>query len=354
MQANSKPLSRRGFIQLASAAAVGLPFVRWWDEFRAVGLTPRARRVTPFITPDEQFYLVAVDPSFRPAFGPRTAGSAWALEIRGLDGSVRKLGYDDLRARARRKIVYTFECIGNPVGGQLIGNAEWSVIPLKELLGPAGAAGSVMFKGLDDFFSSVSAARALDDYAFLALEMNGAPLPAAHGFPARVILPDLYGMKQPRWLKRIALQATSKTDSYWEEREWAGEVPEKTMSRLDPRGTLAAGQGTDLTGIAFAGERGISRVEVSLDGGSAWLGCELVTPEHAGAWSLWRYHWEKPAAGEYSIQVRATDGQGRRQIGARQSSFPNGASGYDTRTLRVAERSSQAGQASATLRRQAR
>jgi DMSO/TMAO reductase YedYZ molybdopterin-dependent catalytic subunit len=354
VQPTSKRFSRRGFIRLASLAAFGLPLRRWWDEFRAIGLTPRARRLTPFITPDGQFYLVAVDPSFRPAFGPKTVGSAWALEIRGLDGSVRKLGYDELRARAKRRIVYTFECIGNPVGGQLIGNAEWSVIPLKELLGPAGSAGSVMFSGLDQFFSSVSAARAFDDHAFLALEMNGAPLPAAHGFPARVILPDLYGMKQPRWLKRIALKASAKTDSYWETQGWAGEVPVKTMSRLDPRGELPAGQPADLTGIAFAGERGISRVEVSLDGGASWVECELTTPGHAGVWSLWRYHWAQPAAGRYEIQVRATDGRGRRQTAVRRDAFPDGASGYDARTLRVAPRNSQIGDASAAARRQAR
>jgi DMSO/TMAO reductase YedYZ molybdopterin-dependent catalytic subunit len=335
MQPRSRLSSRRGFIRVASLAAFGLPLRRWWDQFRAVGMTPRAGRVTPFITPDGQFYLVAVDPSFRPTFGPGTVGPAWALEIRGLDGSVRKLGYDELRARATRKIVYTFECIGNPVGGQLIGNAEWRVIPLKELLGPAGGAGSVMFNGLDDFYSSVSAARAFDDRAFLALEMNGAPLPAAHGFPARVILPDLYGMKQPRWLKRIALQETAKTGSYWEALGWAGEVPQKTMSRLDPRDTLTAGEPADLTGIAFAGERGISRVEVSLDSGASWLDCELVTPGHAGVWSLWRYHWQRPAAGRYSIQVRATDGRGRRQTATRRGSFPDGASGYDARSVRV-------------------
>ena len=334
MQPTSR-LSRRNLIRLAAAGGISLPFRRWWDEFRAIGLTPNARRVTPFLTPGKDFYLVAVDPSFRPGFGPSTVGSAWALEIQGLDGGVRKIGYDELRARATRKTVYTFECIGNPVGGQLIGNAEWSVIPLKELLGKAAGVGSVKFNGLDQFFSSVSAARAFDDHAFVALEMNGKPLPAAHGFPARVILPDLYGMKQPRWLKRISLKETAATDSYWEMQGWAGEVPVKTMSRLDPRGTLPAGQPADLTGIAFAGARGVSKVEVSLDGGKSWLDCELVTPGHAGVWSLWRYRWARPGAGSYSLQVRATDGRGKPQIATRQDSYPDGASGYDTRSLRV-------------------
>jgi DMSO/TMAO reductase YedYZ molybdopterin-dependent catalytic subunit len=332
-------LTRRGFIQATSALGVGLPLERWWDELHALGHAPRARRITPFITPAADFYLVAVDPSFRPAFGPRSVDGHWALEVADVDGSVRRLGYADLLPRATRKVFRTFECIGNGVGGRLIGNAEWSVIPLAELLSEnargAKAARSVMFRGLDDFFSSVSAERAFDANAFLALEMNGAPLPAAHGFPARVILPDLYGMKQPRWLKRIALQEAAQTTSFWEERGWAGEVPVKTMSRLDRRDSLPAGAPAELAGIAFAGERGIARVEVSLDDGRTWAACELVTPERPGAWSLWRYEWPKPTAGSDAIKVRATDGRGRVQTAIEHGPFPDGASGYDAESVRV-------------------
>jgi DMSO/TMAO reductase YedYZ molybdopterin-dependent catalytic subunit len=336
-------LARRGFIKAVSAFGVGLPFERWWEGFRALGHKPRARRVTPFITSTADFYLVAVDPSFRPVFGPATIDEHWALEISDVDGRVRRLGYGDLLPRATRKIFHTFECIGNGVGGQLIGNAWWSVIPLGELLSEnargAKSARSVMFLGLDDFYSSVSAERAFDAGAFLALEMNGAPLPLAHGFPARVILPDLYGMKQPRWLKRIALQEAARTTSYWEERGWAGEVPVKTMSRLDSRDSLLAGAPGDLTGIAFAGERGIARVEVSLDDGTSWTVCELITPDRPGAWSLWRYEWLKPTAGSDSIKVRATDGQGRLQTASEHDPFPDGASGYDAESVRVVARS---------------
>jgi DMSO/TMAO reductase YedYZ molybdopterin-dependent catalytic subunit len=336
-------LTRRGFIQATSALGVGLPFERWWEEFRALGNNPRAKRITPFITPNADFYLVAVDPSFRPGLGPQTVDAHWALEIADVDGRVRRLSYRDLLPRATRKVFHTFECIGNRVGGQLIGNAQWSVIPLGMLLSEnargAKAARSVMFLGLDDFYSSVSAERAFDAHAFLALEMNGAPLPAAHGFPARVILRDLYGMKQPRWLKRIALQETARTTSYWEERGWAGEVPVKTMSRLDRRDSLPAGAPANLTGIAFAGERGISRVEVSLDDGKTWAVCELITPERPGVWSLWRYEWLKPTAGSDPIKVRATDGQGRLQTATEHDPFPDGASGYDAESVRVVAQS---------------
>ena len=336
---NSGFASRRGFLKIASAMALGLPLPDWFQEWRALGKRPKAARVTPFITSNDDFYLVAVDPDFRPAFDAKSVQSQWMLALHGADGKSRAYGYEELLARAKRKIHYTFECIGNGVGGQLIGNAEWHVIPLRELLAeaPGGAtpAKSVMFNGLDDFYSSVSAERALDDYAFLALRMNGEPLPAAHGFPARVILPDLYGMKQPRWLRGIALQTTADTTSYWEKRGWAGEVPIKTMSRLDPREDVAAGSPLELTGIAFAGERGVARVEVSLDGGTSWVNCELVTPTTAGVWSLWRYDWKAPTPARYTLEVRATDSRDGVQTARRQEPSPDGASGYDEESLRI-------------------
>ena len=316
-----------------------IPLPRWFEEWRALGKRPEAKRVTSFITPNEDFYLVAVDPSFRPAFDAKTVQSKWMLTLAGMEGRSRSYGYDELLARATRKIRYTFECIGNQVGGQLIGNAEWHVIPLKELLsevrGGFAGAQSVMFNGLDDFYSSMSAERALDDRAFLALRMNGTPLPGAHGFPARVILPDLYGMKQPRWLRRIALQTTADTTSFWEKRGWAGEVPVKTMSRLDPREDVTAGERAELTGIAFAGERGIAKVEVSLDGGASWVKCELVTPQTPSVWSLWRYEWNAPSPARHTLEVRATDGRGVMQTAQRQGPSPDGASGYDEESVRV-------------------
>jgi DMSO/TMAO reductase YedYZ molybdopterin-dependent catalytic subunit len=331
--------SRRGFLQVASAVAAGWPFERWFEQWRALGMRPEPKRVTPYITPSKDFYLVAVDPSFRPALDAGTVASHWSLQLTGAAGKARAFLYPELLARATHTIDYTFECIGNEVGGQLIGNARWHVIPLRELLAqaPGGTAGtgSVLFTGLDDFYSSVSSERALDDDAFLALRMNGEPLPAAHGFPARVILPDLYGMKQPRWLKAIELQATRDTTSFWEKRGWAGEVPVKTMSRLDPRDTVAAGKRAPITGIAFAGRRGIRTVEVSLDGGARWVPCELVTPTRPGVWSLWRYEWNEPTEGHTTLEVRATDGNGRIQTAQREDPSPDGASGYDRESVRV-------------------
>jgi DMSO/TMAO reductase YedYZ molybdopterin-dependent catalytic subunit len=332
-------LTRRGFIKICAASAVAglLPACEeWWS----VGRRPQAQRITPYITPNEQFYMVAVDTSFRPDVNPNNAYRAWSLPVHGLDGGIAKrFAYTELLDRAKRAVPYTFECIGNPVGGQLIGNARWHVAPLKDIIKNAANGLSnikaVMFEGLDDFYSSVSVERAMDDYAFIAVKMNDEPLPAAHGFPARVILPDLYGMKQPRWLRSIKLLEDPDTTSYWEKRDWAGEIPVKTMSRIDPRDQPLPADEAELTGIAFAGARGIKQVEVSLDDGKTWQNCELVTGAKPHVWSLWRYVWQKPSSGRHPLKVRATDGDGILQTAKRSGRFPDGATGYDMETIDV-------------------
>lgn len=332
-------LSRRGFVQVVAAGALTtcLPACRSEEE-QALGYRPGRKNRTTYITPNQDFYLVAVDPGFRPAVTPASVKQSWSLELAGLDNKKINISYAQLEEKANRVIPYTFECIGNEVGGTLIGNAEWKVLPLKGLLQQAGLSTevkSVMFEGLDDFYSSVSIERATDDYAFVAIKMNGEPLPAGHGFPARVILPDLYGMKQPRWLRRITLLKEAETTSYWERRGWAGEVPVKNFSRLDPAQEINAGGEGLLTGVAFAGARGVSRVEVSLDEGKSWQACKLETPPRENAWSLWSYHWQKPSSGKHRVMVRAVDGKGRVQTAKRSRRYPDGASGYHSISLKV-------------------
>ena len=337
-------LSRRGFIRLLSGSAAVATLAgptRMAQAFSLsdlFGAPKRPRHITTYLTPNKDFYLVAVDPSFRPTVTPQTVHGNWQLELRGLAGPPQRPDWHSLVNRANRTVIKTFECIGNPVGGNLISNARWHVIPLKELLRPltgSNRAKSVMFRSLDDFYSSVSIERCLDDYAFLALRMNGEPLPGAHGFPARVLLPDLYGMKQPRWLKSIELQETAHTTSYWEQRGWGGEVPVKTMSRWDPPGPITSDDPINLTGVAYAGHRGVKGVEISLDDGQHWAACQLLESSRPDAWSLWRYTWKHPTSGHHSLLVRAIDGNGQRQTAKQHDSFPDGASGYDRLSVDV-------------------
>lgn len=331
-------LTRRGFIGLLGASAGAALLEGTSQQAKAFSLSSlfgpelRPRRVTPYITPNNEFYLVAVDPAFRPQLTPRSVEDKWHLQVTGLSGETQRHDWHTLMNQANQTVLKTFECIGNRIGGNLIGNARWNVIPLKHFLMPLPgiqSARSVMFRGLDNFYSSISIDRCLDDYAFIAVKMNGEPLPAAHGFPARVILPDLYGMKQPRWLTRVELQGTAETTSYWEKRGWGGEIPVRTMSRLDPPGPVTDNHLATLTGIAYAGHRGIRAVEISLDGGTRWIPCQLQHGNRPDAWSLWSYEWRQPSVGRHQLMVRATDGDGKVQTANRQGAFPDGATGYD-------------------------
>lgn len=334
-------LSRRGFIQVAAGAAAAAAISSCMSERQALGFRPAQKGQTPFITPNEDFYLVAVNTSFRPPVDESNVESDYALTIQGANGATAKYGYSDIVSKTQPDIGYTFECIGNDVGGTLIGNARWRGARLRDVLEESGLLSSnvksVLFVGFDEFYSSISIERVLDDYAFLATHMNGEPLPAGHGFPVRTILPNLYGMKQPRWLKRIELRESAETSSYWEKRGWAGEVPVKTMSRLDPVGKLQAGKATEVTGVAFAGSRGIRSVEVSLDDGESWQPCTLAEGGGAHEWATFRYDWNSPVPGTYTLRVRATDGSGELQTAERTKPGPHGATGLDSARSTVAQ-----------------
>lgn len=337
-----KCVTRRGFVALLTraGAAAGVAAAGLWTLRCRAGPIGKATEQGPggrttYFTPNDDFYLVAINTSFRPAVDPSTVERAWRLELAGLDRTAA-LGYRDLLSMRSVEVVKTFECIGNEVGGDLIGNAKWRCVPLRDVLAPvlpdrrAGLAGlTVMFHGLDDYYDSVSIERALDEQSFIAYSMNGDPLPAGHGFPARVLLPDLYGMKQPRWLKRIEILDTPETTGYWERRGWASEVPVKTMSRLDvpPRQAVVAGKRYTLTGIAYAGARRIQKVEVSADGGQTFREARLATESLPNAWALWVYEWTPPSSGIHMLVCRATDETGAVQIAKARGSFPDGAAG---------------------------
>jgi len=332
-----RSLSRRGFVGIVSGAAAalglgGLAAACRGPIGKATARGPGGR--TSFITPNDDFYLVAVDPSFRPSVTPATVEADWSLTVAGLGDASRRLAYSELRNLGSAQFLYTFECIGNSVGGDLIGNARWTGVPLADVLAPvlpdSRSGYTVMFRALDGFYSSVSIERCLSPDAFVAYEMNGEPLPAGHGFPARVILPDLYGMKQPRWLERIEVVESAEATGYWDERGWASEIPVKTMSRLDapPNRTVVAGETYELTGIAFAGARGIQKVEVSHDGGATWAECRLLEGGDSGVWALWAYDWQGPESGWHALVVRAVDSSGEPQVARSTGTYPDGATGY--------------------------
>jgi len=297
--------------------------------------------LTAFITPNEDFFLMWNIPSFKPELDLTSVESAWSLSLTGFGGEQHGLRYSDLRNLQAVNFPCTVECIHNPVGGPFISNAQWRGTPLKNVLEPVlpdeRSGYVVMFRALDGCYSSVSIERCLSDDSFLAYDMNGAPLPMEHGFPVRVVLPDLYGMKQPKWIHEIALVEGTETTGYHEEFGWASEVSINTTTRIDPppRQSVIDGEPATLCGIAFAGARGIRRIEISLDGGTSWEDCELVEGGEPGVWGIWTYDWNLPTAGEHLLMARSTDGTGTVQTSVADGGWPGGATGYHSVSVQV-------------------
>lgn len=228
--------------------------------------------------------------------------------------------YDDLLALPLVEADVTLACVSNPVGGDLVGSARWLGVPLAEILERAGAqagASQLVARSVDGWTAGFPTRLALDGReALIAVGMNGEPLPRIHGFPARLVVPGLYGyVSATKWLSDLGLTPLDAFDPYWVMRGWSKEGPVKTQSRIDvPRdgAALAAGQ-TTIASVAWAPTRGIASVEVSVNDGE-WAEASLAEPLDVKVWRLWRYDWQAPR-GSHRIRVRATDGTGGRQTG---------------------------------------
>jgi len=291
--------------------------------------------ITPFLTPNDDFYLIDTALSV-----PRIDVASWAVEIVGMVDRPLRLSYDDLLARPQVERIVTIACVSNEVGGDLVGNARWQGVLLADLLREAGvAAGAeqVFSTSVDGWTCGFPVAAALDGRdAMIALGMNGEPLPLRHGFPARLIVPGLYGyVSATKWLERIELTTWDDAVGYWVPRGWSREAPIKTQSRIDvPRAgdDLAAGR-VAIAGVAWAQQRGVAAVEVRIDRGE-WRRARLGADVSADAWRQWVLEWDA-TPGEHTIQVRATDGEGDVQTEEVARPDPDGATGHHTRTVRV-------------------
>lgn len=295
----------------------------------------RVRGLSAEVTPNADFYVVSKNLQ-----DPLVDEAAWRLRVDGLVGRPLVL---DRRALRRFQMVeqyQTLECISNPVGGDLISNAHWRGVRLREILEAAGGMGpgavKVVLHAEDNYSDSIPVDRALDEATVLALEMNGQPLPPEHGFPARLLVPGLYGIKNVKWLNRVEV-VDYDYKGYWQVRGWSDEGAIKTMSRIDvPRHRAKVdAAGATLAGVAFAGTRGITVMELSPDGGRTWLEARVKQALGPFTWQLWVAEWRPPASGSYAVRVRATDGAGEVQTAEVRPSLPEGATGHHTITLRV-------------------
>lgn len=314
-------------VAIAAVAIVGREVQRVAN--RKTGGETSAGTLSPAITPMDDFYVISknfVDPD-------PDRGDDWKLAVTGLVDDPGEISRAELEEMAGPDFVSTLTCISNEIGGPLIGTARWTGAPLSKVLQRFGVrpnAVDLIAEGEDGYTDSFPIERALSPEPHIVWAMNGEPLPRLHGTPVRLIVPGLYGIKNIKWLTKLTVTADD-YQGYWQERGWTDDGMIKTQSRFDvpdQRDVLAAGT-IEIGGVAFAGDRGISRVEVSFDDGESWREATIAeNPSPAGlSWVVWKMDWNaKP--GSYTLVVRATDGEGNLQTEERASTLPDGASGY--------------------------
>lgn len=283
---------------------------------------------TPEVTSAAQFYYV----SKNLASDPTIQQTSWRLSIKGLVGRPYSLSYGDLLALPSVERYHTLACISNDIGGDLISTARFTGVSLADVLNHAGiqtGASELIFRAADGYSDSLHLSQALDPRALIAYHINGEPLPTAHGFPARLLIPGLYGMKNGKWLTELEAGPGGFT-GYWEERGWTREAHVKTMARIDTPhdNDLLLLKPIFIAGVAYAAERGIARVEISTDDGEMWQPAILRQPLGNLTWTLWEFPWTPPASGTYVLAARAIDLDGRVQTPAFADPLPDGASGY--------------------------
>ncbi len=339
----------------ALAAAGALPLSRLFSSVGTrIGDVPQAARrlasravippadpaidalpgITARITSNEDHYTVDTT-----LVKPRVDAATWRLEITGNVERPYALGYEGLLDLDAVEEPRTLECISNPVGGELISTAVWTGVRLRDLLeraSPRPNSHDVVLTSVDGYSDSFAVAKAMDPGTLVAYLMNGRTLPQDHGFPARVLVPDIYGMKNVKWIREIRVEPFD-FKGYWQTQGWNDTATVNTNTRIDVPGRALRWSGGEvaIAGIAFAGARGIRSVEVSFDRGGSWAPAALETPASPLTWVRWSIRWTPPAAGPHWLWARATDGRGVTETPAERDAYPDGATGYHVLSVNV-------------------
>ncbi len=320
----------------ASRAAVRIPKPADVAPPPPAGADLHVPGLGPFLTPNDRFYRVDTA-----LFVPAVDAAGWQLHIHGAVEHEVTIDFAQLLARPLIERDITLTCVSNPVGGPYIGNARWIGAPLKDLLDEAGVrpgASQIVSRSADGFTVGTPTRIALDGRdAMLAVAMNGEPLPLAHGFPVRMIVPGLYGyVSATKWLVDIELTTFEAFDAYWVRRGWSQQAPIKTESRIDtPRSGATVQPGVvQVAGVAWAQHRGIEAVQIRVDDGP-WSDARLAAEDTVDTWRQWVYPWTA-TGGRHVLSVRATDGTGAVQTPLGAEPAPNGATGDHTIPVTVA------------------
>ncbi|AHI01710.1 molybdopterin-dependent oxidoreductase [Kutzneria viridogrisea] len=291
-----------------------------------------ARQGTPtFLTSNQEFYRIDTALSV-----PRLRAEDWSLRIHGMVDRELRLSFDDIAKRQLVTRTITMTCVSNEVGGPYISTANFTGVLLRDLLAEAGiqpGADQVFSTSVDGYTAGSPVSETIDPgrNAMLAIGMNGQALPPEHGFPARLVVPGLYGyVSATKWVTDIELTTFAAKQSYWVPRGYTAKAPIKTESRIDiPQGLSTVPAGTVVVaGIAWAQTKGIAKVEVQMDGGP-WQEAELTTEVGKETWRMWRKEFDLKS-GSHTVLCRATDSSGYTQTADRVSPIPNGATGLHT------------------------
>lgn len=298
------------------------------------------------VTPTYLFYRIDKN-----TIVPVVDAKEWVLTVKGLVDAPFNINYDEIKSMDSREQFATLSCISNKIGGGLVSTALWKGIPLKDLLARAKVkpgAKYIVFRCSDGYDVGIPLESGLMDGTILAYDMNNEPLTNDHGYPIRAIVPGFYGMMNPKWITEIEL--VDKTyEGFWQRKGWSNKKNENIYSFIVTPGTqeiknrfpnlvnetFAIDKSSPIAGVAFAGDRGISKIEVSSDGGNTWKSATVKDPLSNYTWVLWTSGFTPKVAGDYKIVVRATDKTGRVQTSEFDDPFPDGASGYNTVNVKV-------------------
>ncbi len=272
-----------------------------------------------------EFYQVDIN-----SVDPVVSADDWELTVTGAVEEELHFTLDDLKSMPEEHRFITLRCVGESLNGKKMDNALWTGVPISALFEGTTMPDEccVMFRAADDYYEEFPLA-ALED-GFLAYEMNGNPLPRSHGHPVRALIPGHWGEINVKWLSEIEV-LEQEAEGYWEKRGWHGTGPVNTVAKLHAVNHLDGGR-VQVGGHAYAGTRGIERVEVSTDGGGSWTDARLSEPlPGTDVWRQWEHTYE--ASGAHDVVVRATDGRGNLQSKNEANAYPNGATGWVSKRI---------------------